>query len=244
MFRTLALATTVLSLGGFLAAGPAFAQTMNKTTTAPAATMTTNNNTSNNGTEANSAQQLVKDATQTVAKIKADSRFESMLKNAKGVFIMPTLVKGAFIVGGEGAQGVLLKHEANGSWSDPAFLTIGSISLGAQAGGKAGPAAMLLMTNKALNDFTQSNNFSLGAKAGLTIVGYSAQGQAPIGKGDIVVWSDQSGAFAGASISGADITQNTTQDHSYYGKQVDAQQILNGKATNKQAEMLKQALPA
>jgi len=198
----------------------------------------------NASTEAQSGQQLVSDATNTVSKIKADSRFDKLLKDSKGVFIMPTLVKGAFIVGGQGAQGVLLKHNADGSWSDPAFLTIGSISVGAQAGGKAGPAAMLLMTNKALNDFTQANNFSLNGNAGLTIVGYSAAGQAPVGKGDIVLWSDQSGAFAGASISGADVTQNTTEDHQYYGKSVSASQILAGDAPSGKAEKLKTALPS
>jgi lipid-binding SYLF domain-containing protein len=222
MNRSFVLATAALALGGFVSTAPAFAQS---------------------GNEANSAQELVNGAAQTVLKIEADSHYDALLKQAKGVFIMPTLVKGAFIVGGEGAQGVLLKHESDGSWSNPAFLTIGSISIGAQAGGKAGPAAMLLMTNKALNDFTQQNNFSLNGNAGLTIIGYSAQGQAPVGKGDIVVWSDQSGAFAGATISGADLTQNTTQDHAYYGKQVTANQILAGTMTKTGTSKLKSALP-
>lgn len=216
-------------LGSCVAIGPAFASTQSS---------------SGSGNEANSAQQLVNGATNTVAKIEADSHFDNLLKQAKGVFVMPTLVKGAFIVGGQGAQGVLLKHNSDGTWSDPAFLTIGSISIGAQVGGKAGPAAMLLMTNKALNDFSQGNNFSLNGNAGLTVIGYSAQGQAPVGKGDIVVWSDQSGAFAGATISGADVTQNTAQDHQYYGKQVNATQILAGKATNPGAGKLRSALPS
>lgn len=227
MNKSLLMATAAAALSGFVFVAPGFAQTR----------------ASGSGNEANSAQQIVSDATQTVAKIKADSHFDALLKRAKGIFIMPTLVKGAFIVGGQGAQGVLLKHNSDGTWSDPAFLTIGSISVGPQVGGKAGPAAMILMTNKALNDFTQANNFSLNANAGLTIIGYSAQGQAPVGKGDIIVWSDQSGAFAGANVSGADVTQNTTQDHEYYGKQVQATQILNGQVKNPGAAKLRSELP-
>jgi len=232
MNRTLLLATAALAMGGFVSAGPAMAQSANA------------NSTTEKSTDSSSAQQLVNDATQTVQKIKADSRFDTMLKRSKGVFIMPDVMQGAFIVGGKGAQGVLLKHNSDGSWSEPVFLSIGSVSVGAQAGGKAGPAAMILMTDKALNDFTQGNNFSLNGNAGLTVINYSAKGQAPVGKGDIVVWSDQSGAFAGVNVSGADITQNTTEDHAYYGKQVDAKQILSGAVSNPHASKLKDALPA
>ncbi len=223
MNRYLLSTTAAIAFAGLVCVAPAFAQSASRS---------------------ESAQQLVNDATQTVQKIKVNSHFGDMLKHAKGVFIMPTLVKGAFIVGGQGAQGVLLKHNSDGGWSDPAFLTIGSISLGPQAGGKAGPAAMILMSDKAVNDFTQANNFSLNANAGLTIINYSVAGQAPVGKGDIVVWSDQSGAFAGADLSGADLTPNMAEDHAYYGRQVTTRQILEGSVINPQAEKLKTQLPA
>jgi lipid-binding SYLF domain-containing protein len=231
MNRTLLLTTAALAMGGFVSAGPVLAQTTSPNSTA-------------NSTNSSSAQQLVNDATQTVQEIKADSRFDTMLKQSKGVFIMPDVVQGAFIVGGKGAQGVLLKHNSDGSWSNPVFLTIGSVSVGAQVGAKAGPAAMILMTDKALADFTQANNFSLNGNAGLTVINYSAKGQAPVGKGDIVVWSHQSGAFAGVNVSGADVTQNTTEDHAYYGRQVDANQILSGAVSNPHSSKLKDALPA
>jgi lipid-binding SYLF domain-containing protein len=177
MNRALLLTTAALAMGGLVSVVPATAQT------------TTPNATGANTTNSTNAEQLVNDATQTVRQIKADSRFDTMLKQSKGVFIMPNVLQGAFIVGGKGAQGVLLKHNSDGSWSNPVFLTMGSVSVGAQVGGKAGPAAMILMTDKALNDFTQANNFSINGNAGLTVINYSAEGQAPVGKGDIVVWS-------------------------------------------------------
>lgn len=232
MNRALLLTTAAIAMGGFVSVGPALAQSSSSATA-------TNSSTGSTG-----AQQLVNDAAQTVKKIKADSRFDTMLKQSKGVFIMPNVVQGAFIVGGKGAQGVLLKHNSDGTWSNPVFLTLGSVSVGAQAGGKAGPAAMILMTDKAVNDFTQANNFSINSNAGLTVVNYSAKGQAPVGKGDIVIWSDQSGAFAGVNVSGADISQNPTEDYTYYGKHVGAKQILSGDVSNPHASKLKDALPA
>ena len=116
------------------------------------------------------------------------------------------------------------------------------MSLGAQAGGKAGPAALILMTDKALNDFTRANKFSLNANAGLTIINYSAQGQVSAGKGDVVVWSEQGGVFAGTDVSGAVVTQNTAEDRTFYGKPVDATQILAGQASNPQADKLRSTL--
>ncbi len=227
MHRSLALAIVAVALAGCASATPAPVQS-----------------TASNSGEVTSAQQLVNDATATVDQMKADPRYAALLRSAKGVFIAPNVVKGAFLIGGTGAQGVLLRREAGGTWSNPAFLTIGSISIGAQVGGTAGPAVLLLMSNKALTDFTDANNFSLGANAGLTIVNYSAQGRAPIGTGDIVVWSAPSGVFAGASVNGADVTQNTGQDRAYYGRPVTARQILGGQVTDPGSATLRSALAA
>ena len=228
MNRTLLYTTaTAMFLG--LAAAPVLAQS---------------NNTGNNNGTPNNAQNIVDQSAQVVNQIEQNPKFDHLLKQAKGVFIVPTLSRGAFIVGGEGGQGVLMKHDSSGTWSDPAFMSIGSISVGAQAGGESGPVAMLLMTQNALNDFKGGNNFSIGPHSGLSIVNYSKQGEASAGKGDVIIWSAQSGAFAGASLKGADISQDTGLDHSYYHKQVETQQILNGRAHNESAMKLTNKLPS
>ena len=187
--------------------------------------------------------QILSDSTNALKQAKSDPKFASLLKGAKGVIVFPTLVKGAVVVGGEGGQGVLLSHK-NGKWSDPAFLSIGSISFGAQAGGEAGPVIFVLETDKALNDFTEANNFSLNANAGLTIVNYSARTQGNVGKGDVVLWSKTAGAFAGVDVSGTDITANSAENRAFYGKSVTAADILAGKTTNPQADALRNSLPS
>lgn len=195
------------------------------------------------GNQQSSEHKLLTDAAHAVKRATSDPHFADLMKQAKGVFVVPNLVKGAAIVGGQGGQGVLLARHGT-RWSDPAFLTTGSISIGAQAGGEAGPVIMLLMSDKALNDFIDANNFSLNANAGLTIVNYSTRGQAGIGKGDIVVWSGEKGALAGASVSGSDITQNQTADRNFYGRPVTTKDIINGHVGNAAAAPLRDALPA
>jgi lipid-binding SYLF domain-containing protein len=188
-------------------------------------------------------QQLVDHAAQTVLKIMADTRYETVLKHAKGVFIVPEMVNGSFLVGGPGGQGVLLTHDSNGPWSDPVFLSIGGVSIDGPRDARTAPLAMILMTEKAVSEFTRGGGFSLNGSDGLTIINASAAGHTPGAGGDIIVWSVQSGGFAAADISKAEIIQNTAEDVAYYGKQVNARQILEGHASNPQAAKLKAGLP-
>jgi lipid-binding SYLF domain-containing protein len=187
---------------------------------------------------ATTAQRIVDQSANTVQQLRSNADFQKLMKQAKGVFIVPELAKGAVIIGGSGGSGALLVRN-NEQWSDPAFLTLGSISIGPQVGGKAGPVVMFLMTDKAVANFTTHNNFSLNGNAGLTIVNFSRSGQASLGKGDVVVWSGTSGLFAGLNISGSDVVADTKDDHAFYNnKNAGTKQILDRQFTNAQADEL------
>ena len=192
------------------------------------------------------ADQIVAQAVGPVHQVETDHYFAGLLKQAKGIVIVPSLFKGAVLAGGSGGTGVLLARR-NGEWSNPAFISMGSISVGPQVGVKEGPVVMLLMTEKALHDFTSNNNFSLNANAGLTVVNYSAKGQGGLGKGDVVVWSGAGGAFVGASVSGSDVTADTALDSQFYGRSLTTQQIIDGQMhgarTATAADPLRHALP-
>jgi SH3 domain-containing YSC84-like protein 1 len=195
------------------------------------------------GVNASGPQQVVDASAKVVAGFKSNPNFTSLLGKAKGVFIVPDLVKGAVVVGGSGGTGVLVAHD-NGHWSDPAFMTIGSISIGAQAGGKAGPVVMFLMTPKAVGDFTQHDNFSINANANLTIVKWAPNAQGSVGKGDVIVWSGQNGAFAGLDVSGADVHADTGYDKTYYNnKYSQTKQVIESQTGPGNASKLLTELP-
>jgi lipid-binding SYLF domain-containing protein len=155
--------------------------------------------------ETRNAAETVQEATQVVQKLKSDGGTKDLLQQAKAVFIVPDYGRAALGVGGAAGQGVLVANN-DGRWSSPAFYNIGAINIGLQAGAEAGSIAFLVMSDDAMQNFEEENNFSLDADAGLTIVDYSKRAQANLGKGaDVVVWSDTKGLLGELAISVADI---------------------------------------
>ena len=98
------------------------------------------------------ATQLVEKARLTLDSFMKDGNmgaFRDLLKKAEGVFIAPQVLKGAFVVGASGGNGVLLvRDQKNEKWSEPAFYTIGEASVGLQIGGQASEVILLLMTER------------------------------------------------------------------------------------------------
>ncbi len=191
------------------------------------------------------AQEQVDEAVKVVNQMKRDPKMVRLLDQARGVLIVPDFGKVALVVGGEGGEGVaLLKTEGAGrKWSAPAFFNVGGISVGAEAGGEAGAIAMLLMSDKAASVFmSQNNTFSLDANAGLTIVNWSAKAQASAGKGDVIVWADTEGVFAGAAIGVSDIDRDEDENAAYYGKAIAPHEIFSGQVSAGPAATLRDAL--
>lgn len=191
------------------------------------------------------ATKHVDDAVAVVRRMESESGMSNLLQQAKGVFIVPTYGRAALGVGGSGGAGVLLVKRDGGTWSDPVFYNIGGINIGLQAGAEAGPIALVLNNDKAVDSFMQKNNFSLSADAGLTVVDWAKTAQGTVGTGDVVAWAGTRGLFGNvASIGVNDIRFNQGQTNAYYGQAVAATDVVNGKVKNPQANALKQALAA
>lgn len=164
---------------------------------------------------ASDKSELLHDANVTVDNLKRDPAFAEaarMLDGARAVYIVPKLVKGGFIFGAEGGDGVLLVRHGH-SWSMPKFYGMGSASFGLQVGLEQAELVFIINSEQALKGIEQGN-VKLGAGAGLTVVNLSsgAEGATTANGGDIVVWTSGSGAYAGISFNGSIIKADSEEN--------------------------------
>jgi lipid-binding SYLF domain-containing protein len=166
----------------------------------------------------------------TIDHMKSDPAFEkarTMMKDAKAVLVVPRLVKGGFIFGAEGGNGVLMKKNGAG-WSSPAFYTLGSASFGLQAGLEQAEVVMLIMSDRALDAVTRSE-FKIGAGLGLTMVNLSAGAEAatpPNLSGDIIIWTSAKGLYGGLTLNGSIVKPRDDWNTAFYGRRVQVSDIL------------------
>jgi lipid-binding SYLF domain-containing protein len=168
--------------------------------------------------------------------------FQRNISQAKGIFIVPQMLRGGFIVGGSGGRGLLLAQDGlTGKWSYPAFYSMGSVSLGFQIGADASEIILLIMTERGLGAML-STDYKLGGDVSVAAgpVGASAKAQTA----DILAFGRAQGAFAGISVEGAVISPLVDWNRIYYGKSVQVFDIINNQSvSNKQAEPLRELMP-
>ncbi len=173
--------------------------------------------------DASNAKQLVAKSKLTFDKFVGTNEmgaFRDLLKKAKGVFISPQMLEGAFVFGVSGGSGVLLARDpGTGSWNGPAFYTVGEVSFGLQAGGKASEVVMLAMTDRGVNALL-SPSVKLGADVGVAAgpVGAGASAATANISADILTFALSKGLYAGVSLEGAVVAVRNEWNGAYYSK--------------------------
>jgi len=147
------------------------------------------------------------------------------LNQAKGLIIIPSLLKAGFVIGGSGGSGVLIvKNDKTGQWSQPAFYTLGSGTFGFQIGAESAEIIMMVRTQKAVDKLFASS-FKLGGDTSVAV--------GPVGTGvksnvvaDILSFARTKGAYAGVSLEGSVISTKDKWNEAYYGKAVNPVDII------------------
>lgn len=197
-----------------------------------------------------SAQQLLVDrATLTVQSLfvdsASDSRAKRYLNRSRAVMICPSLFRMSIVFGGAGGGCLLLARDAQGSWSDPAFYTLSTGSVGLQFGIESSQMIFFIMSDRGLQALLDSQfKFEAGASASFANIGSGIQsGTAGESDTDILALQKSSGLYAGASLGGSKLTSNSSANRAYYGKLVGPESIvINMRVNNTGADPLRRIL--
>lgn len=163
------------------------------------------------------AAKLVNEAAKTLDNFIADPDvpwFREHADEAKGLLICPQIVRAGFILGGSGGRCVFVA-KGDGGWNGPAFYSIGTASIGFQAGVDVAEVISLAMTQKAV-DTLMSAEFKVGAGASVAVgpVGTGASAQTA----DFIAYTRNKGVYGGVDLSGAVIKPSGDYNKAYYGK--------------------------
>ena len=160
---------------------------------------------------------------------------DKVMRDAKCVAVIPSMVKVAIGIGGSHGKGVATCRTESG-WSAPAPITITGGSWGLQLGGQAVDLVMVVTNDQGMQHLLQSK-FKLGADAS------AAAG--PVGRdtgadtdwkmrAEVLTYSRARGIFAGIDLNGSAVTQDKDETRILYGSFIPFSEILGGKVRPKE----------
>jgi lipid-binding SYLF domain-containing protein len=156
---------------------------------------------------------------------------DKVMRDAKCIAVIPSMVKVAFVFGGNHGRGVATCRTAD-AWSAPAPITITGGSWGLQLGGQAVDLVMVVTNEKGMQHLL-SSKFKLGADASAAAgpVGRDAAADTDWKmKAEVLTYSRARGVFAGIDLNGAAVTQDRDATRLLYkGEMVPFADILSGK---------------
>lgn len=153
-----------------------------------------------------------------------------LVEKAKCVIIIPGVKKAALGIGGRFGYGaaVCRTHGGSGPWGQPLMVELKGASIGFQIGGQSSDFVLLVMNQKGVN-YLLSSKFTLGADASVAAgpLGRNAEAATDLQmRAEILSYSKSRGVFAGVSLEGASLKQDTDANIRLYGDRVDPKTVL------------------
>ena len=152
-----------------------------------------------------------------------------ILEQATCVGVVPGLKKGALIWGGQYGQGVVTCRTGHG-WSAPVFIRMAGGSFGFQIGGQSTDLILVAVNDRGFQDLLK-NKFKIGGDASAAAGPVGRSGQAATDwkmNAELLSYSRNKGLFAGISLDGTSVSQNSEDTEIYFGGPHSFEAILKG----------------
>lgn len=155
---------------------------------------------------------------------------EEVLEHARCVAVVPKMIKGGLVFGGEHGRGVATCRTSDG-WSAPAFFSVGGGSWGLQIGVEGVDLVMIIQNEKGMQQLLASK-FQIGADASAAAGPVGRHASANTNwkmETEILTYSRAKGVFAGLTLDGASIRRDDDSMKAIYGPNVSTRNVLLGK---------------
>jgi lipid-binding SYLF domain-containing protein len=145
----------------------------------------------------------------------------ALLQDAKGVAIIPHMLKAGLLVGGRFGRGVVLARVADGTWSNPVFVVLAGGGVGWQVGVQSTDLVLVFKTSHSLDRVLRGKgNITLGADVAIAAgpIGRQAEAATDVQlKAEIYSYSRTRGLFVGLSLEGAGLLVDCDANEAFYG---------------------------
>ena len=139
-----------------------------------------------------------------------------ILQRARGIAVIPKVIRGGFVFGGRRGRGVIAIRSPNGEWSNPAFVTLTGGSIGAQFGAEAADVVLVFANDRAVRNIA-SGKFTLGGDATAIAGPLGRRTQAAVtGRAEVYVYMHSRGLFAGAAFEGTRLDVDQEASAAFY----------------------------
>jgi lipid-binding SYLF domain-containing protein len=155
---------------------------------------------------------------------------QDLLDKADCVIVMPSVIKGAFGIGGSYGRGAMTCRSGDnfrGPWGAPTMMALEGISFGFQLGGQATDFVLLVMNPRGASAIL-SSKVKLGADAAAAAgpKGRNAAAATDVTmRAEVLTYSRSRGLFAGISLEGSTLRPDNDANERLYGKRVDAKDV-------------------
>ena len=156
---------------------------------------------------------------------------EHILERAEAIVVIPSLVKGGFIIGAQHGRGIMsIRDRETNRWSAPGFVALTGGSIGWQIGVQAVDLVLLVMNRDGVKDLLD-NEFKFGANASVAAGPVGRQGEASTDaslNAQILAYSRAKGLFAGLSLEGASLRMDKDANKDFYGTTISTEDMVRG----------------